>query len=187
MGATAGSGSCCPPSGSDWRKQLFVVHPDTVVRWQRERFRRYWADRSKKLGRPGRPSIRREVRELIRTMAHINPLWRAPRIHGELRKLGIEVSERTVSRVLQTVKRPPSQAWKTFLQNHMGEIVAIVLQKGSHYVRTLYGESKARHLFRSLRSQSIWVSSCCAGACAAGTSAGRQSPEQSIPALPRLG
>ena len=58
-------------------------------------------------------------------MACANPLWRAPRIHGELRKLGIEVSERTVSRVLQTVKRPPSQTWKTFLQNHIGEIVAI--------------------------------------------------------------
>jgi transposase len=93
----------------DWRKPLFVVHPDTVIRWQRERFRRYWAQRSKKSGRPGRPPISSQVRELIRTMACANPLWRAPRIHGELRKLGIEVSERTVSRVLRTVKRPPSQ------------------------------------------------------------------------------
>ena len=58
-------------------------------------------------------------------MAYTNSLWRAPRIHGELRKLGIEVSERTVSRILRTVKRPPSQTWKTFLQNHIGEIVAI--------------------------------------------------------------
>jgi transposase InsO family protein len=57
-------------------------------------------------------------------MARANPLWRAPRIHGELLKLGMEVSERTVSRILQTVKRPPSQTWKTFLKNHMGEIVA---------------------------------------------------------------
>jgi len=109
----------------DWRRQLFVVHPDTVVRWQRERFRRYWTQLSKRPGPAGRPPISGEVRELIRTMARANPLWRAPRIHGELRKLGIEVSERTVSRVLQTVKRPPSQTWKTFLQNHMGEIVAI--------------------------------------------------------------
>jgi putative transposase len=109
----------------DWRRPLFVVHPDTVVRWQRERFRRYWAHRSKKSGRRGRPPISRQVRELIRTMACANPLWRAPRIHGELQKLGIEVSERTVSRVLRTVKRPPSQTWKTFLQNHIGEIVAI--------------------------------------------------------------
>jgi len=58
-------------------------------------------------------------------LAQANPLWRAPRIHGEVKKLGIEVSERTVSRILQTVKRPPSQTWKTFLQNHFGEIVAI--------------------------------------------------------------
>jgi putative transposase len=102
-----------------------VAHPDTVVRWQRERFRRYWARRSKKSGKPGRPPISSEIRELIRAMAYASPLWRAPRIHGELRKLGIEVSERTVSRVLRTVKRPPSQTWKTFLQNHIGEIVAI--------------------------------------------------------------
>src|ERR1700730_14606785 len=109
----------------DWRRPLFVVHPDTVVRWQRERFRRYWAHRSKKSGRRGRPLISRQVRELIRTMACANPLWRAPRIHGELQKLGIEVSERTVSRVLRNLKRPPSQTWKTFLQNHIGEIVSI--------------------------------------------------------------
>lgn len=57
-------------------------------------------------------------------MAHANPLWRAPRIHGELLKLGIGVSERTVSRILQTLKRPPSQTWKTFLENHIGEMVA---------------------------------------------------------------
>ena len=62
---------------------------------------------------------------MIRTIACANPLWRAPRIHGELGKLGIEVSERTVSRVLRTVKRPPSQTWKAFLRNHIGEIVAI--------------------------------------------------------------
>ena len=109
----------------DWRRLLFVVHPDTVVRWQRERFRRYWAQRSKKLGRLGRPPISPQVRELIRTIACANPLWRAPRIHGELRKLGIEASERTVSRILRTVKRPPSQSWKTFLRNHVGGIVAI--------------------------------------------------------------
>lgn len=108
----------------DWRAALFVVHPDTVVRWHRERFRRYWAQLSKGRGKPGRPPIRGQVRELIQTMAVRNPLWRAPRIHGELRKLGIEVSERTVSRILATIKRPPSQSWKTFLKNHIGEIVA---------------------------------------------------------------
>lgn len=66
-----------------------------------------------------------EIRQLIRTIALANALWRAPRIHDELQKLGIEISERTVSRVLRTVKRPPSQTWRTFLQNHIGEIVAV--------------------------------------------------------------
>jgi len=108
-----------------WRKALVVVHPDTVVRWQRERFRRHWANLSKRPGRLGRSPIAVETRTLIRTLSQANPLWRAPRIHGELQKLGITVSERTVSRVLRTVKRPPSQTWKTFLQNHIGEIVAV--------------------------------------------------------------
>jgi len=109
----------------DWRRALLVVHPDTVVRWQRQRFRGYWAELSNQCGKSGRPPIGKEIRELIQTMARANPLWRAPRIHRELLKLGIEVSERTVSRVLRTVKRPPSQTWTTFLQNHIGEIVAI--------------------------------------------------------------
>ena len=95
------------------------------MRWQRQRFRGYWAELSNQCGKSGRPPIGKEIRELIQTMARANPLWRAPRIHGELLKLGIEVSERTVSRVLRTVKRPPSQTWTTFLQNHIGEIVAI--------------------------------------------------------------
>jgi len=110
---------------NDWRQALLVVHPDTVVRWQRQRFRSCWAELSKKRGKLGRQSIGKEIRELIQTMARANPLRRAPRIHSELLKLEIEVSERTVSRILQTVDRPPSQTWKTFLQNQVGEIVAI--------------------------------------------------------------
>lgn len=108
-----------------WRQALCTVHPDTVVRWQRERFRRDWAQVSKRSGRTGRPALSLQVRTLIRTLAQANPLWRAPRIPGELKKLGIEVSERTVSRVLRTVKPPPSQTWKAFLQNHIGEIAAV--------------------------------------------------------------
>src|SRR6516225_2957832 len=109
----------------DWRRALMVVHPDTVVRWQRERFRRYWTQLSKTSRRAGRPSIGRQIRELIQAMALANVTWRAPRIHGELQKLGIAISERTVSRFLRTIKRPPSQTWRTFLRNHLGEIVAI--------------------------------------------------------------
>jgi putative transposase len=109
----------------DWRQVLLMVHPDTVVRWQRERFRQYWTHLSKTPGRAGRPSISWEIRELIQTMALANSTWRAPRIHGELQKLGIVISERTVSRVLRTIQRPPSQTWRTFLRNHIGEVVAI--------------------------------------------------------------
>jgi len=96
-----------------------------VVRWQRQRFRSYWAELSKKRGKPDRPATGKVIRELFQTMARANRLWRAPRIHGELLKLGIEVSERTESRILQTVDRPPSQTRKTFLQNHVREIVAV--------------------------------------------------------------
>jgi len=74
--------------------------------------------------KPGRPRISKQSCELIQTMAHANPLWRAPRIHGELLQLGIGISARTVSRILRTLKLPPSQTWKTFLENHMGEMVA---------------------------------------------------------------
>lgn len=109
----------------NWRKALVLVHPDTVVRWQRERFRRYWARLSKRPAELGRPPVGPTIRTLIRTLAQANPLWRAPRIHGELQKLGIAVSERTVSRVLRTVPRPRPQTWKTFLQNHVGEMVSV--------------------------------------------------------------
>jgi len=108
----------------DWRRAVVVVHPDTVIRWHREPFRKYWTQLS--AGRNhGRPETGIEIRNLIRRLAIENPLWRAPRIHGELLKLGITVSERTVSRILRTVDRPPSQTWKTFLNNHIGEIVSI--------------------------------------------------------------
>src|SRR5215471_14094030 len=90
----------------EWRKPLLVVHPDTVVRWRRERFRKYWAELSKSAGRKaGRPPISRQIRELIQTMVQANRLWRAPRIHGELLKLGIVISERTVSRILRRIPR----------------------------------------------------------------------------------
>ena len=83
---------------SDWRHPLFYVQADTVVRWQRERFRRFWAGLSKlPCRRRGRPATAAEIRRLIEQMAAANPLWRAPRIHGELKMLGIEISERTVS------------------------------------------------------------------------------------------
>ena len=109
-----------------WRSPLVYVQPDTVVRWQRERFRRFWARLSKVNQRlRGRPGTSVEIRRLIERMAAANPLWRAPRIRGELKMLGVEISERTVSRILRKLPRPPSQTWKTFLHNHIGQMVSI--------------------------------------------------------------
>src|SRR5688572_861995 len=97
-----------------------VVQPETVLRWHREWLRRRWADRSKRI-RPGRPRTQATIRTLVDQMAAANPVWGAPRLHGELSKLGIEVSERTVSRLLRQRRRPPSQTWHTFLANNIVE------------------------------------------------------------------
>ena len=97
----------------DWRHALLYVQPDTVVRWQRERFRKFWATLSKRQPRRGRPGTAAELRRLVEQMAVANPLWRAPRIHGELKMLGIAISERTVSRILRRLRRPPNQTWRT--------------------------------------------------------------------------
>src|SRR5450432_3685973 len=111
---------------SGWRTALVYVQPDTVVRWQRERYRRFWARLSKvKHRRRGRPAMAVEIRRLIERLVAANPLWRAPRIHGELKMLGIEISARTVSRILRTLRRPPTQTWKTLLHNHVGQLVSI--------------------------------------------------------------
>src|SRR5215469_13971822 len=116
---------CLSRVWTGWRGALVFIQPDTVVRWQRDRFRRFWARLSRVNGRRGgRPALAPQVRRLILQIARANPLWRAPRIHGELKMLGIVVSERTVSRVLRTAPRPPSQTWKTFLKNHLDEIVS---------------------------------------------------------------
>lgn len=103
---------------------MVILRPETVVSWQRQRFKRYWWRLSQAKG-PGRPPVSTEIRKLVRTMATANPLWGAPRIHGELRKLGFEISERTVSRLMPKRNREPSQTWKTFLSNHVGQLVSI--------------------------------------------------------------
>jgi transposase InsO family protein len=107
-----------------WRHSLVIVTPDTVLRWQRRRFREYWTKLS---GRStgGRPSVNAEIKSLVRRMAATNPLWGAPRIHGELLKLGIHVAERTVSRLLPKRRSPPCQTWRTFLTNHVRDLVSI--------------------------------------------------------------
>ncbi len=108
----------------EWRSALVVVQPDTVVRWHRQWLRRQWTWRSTRTC-PGRPSTDATVRTLVGKMAAANPLWGAPRIHGELCKLGIAVSERTVSRLLRRPRRPSSQTWRTFLTNHVATLVSM--------------------------------------------------------------
>jgi putative transposase len=106
-----------------WRHSLLVVRPETVIGWHRRGFGRYWAWKSRR--RSGRPAVDAEVRNLIRRMSRANPLWGAPRIHGELLKLGITVSQATVSKYMARPRRPPSQAWRTFLKNHASELIAL--------------------------------------------------------------
>src|SRR5262249_52557728 len=107
-----------------WKQPLIIVTPDTVLRWQRRRFREYWTKLSARPSR-GRPPVHAEIKALVRPMAAANPLWGAPRIHGELLKLGIKVAERTVSRLLPKRRTPPSQAWRTFLTNHVRDLVSL--------------------------------------------------------------
>jgi hypothetical protein len=99
-----------------------LVKPATVVQWHRKGFRLYWRRRSRHLGRP---SMSREIRGLIRQMSLANPLWGAPRIHGELLKLGIEVSQATVGRYLPWRPKVPSPTWRSFLHNHMHDTAAV--------------------------------------------------------------
>jgi putative transposase len=106
-----------------WRSSLQVVRPATVVRWHRQGFRRYWAWKSRRLS--GRPAMGTEIRDLIRRMSRANPLWGAPRIHGELLKLGLTVSQATVSKYMVRPRRPPSQAWRAFLKNHAKDLIAL--------------------------------------------------------------
>ena len=106
-----------------WRRALVIVQPETVVRWHRDGFRRYW--RRKPRRRWGRPRIDAEIRSLIRRRATANPLWGAPRVHGELLKLGIEISQTSVGKYMPRHRRPPSQSWRAFLDNHVKDLVAI--------------------------------------------------------------
>jgi hypothetical protein len=108
----------------NWRTALMVVQPDTVVRWHRDWLRRRWTRRSQPRHH-GRPPIDQQIRTLVGEMATANPLWGAPRIHGELRTLGVHVSERTASRLLKSHPRRSPQTWKTFLTNHLASAASM--------------------------------------------------------------
>ena len=100
---------------------MVLVKPATVIQWHRQGFRLFWRWRSGS----GRPSVERETRDLIRQMSGVNPLWGAPRIYGELLKLGIEVSQATVAKYMLRRRGTPSQNWRSFLRNHAEGIAAI--------------------------------------------------------------
>ena len=107
-----------------WRSSLVIVKPDTVVEWSRKGFRLFWTWKSRR-PRTGRPAVPKDVRALIREMSLANPLWGAPRIHGELLKLGIPISQSTVAKYMVRHHKPPSQTWRTFLANHVHDLVSI--------------------------------------------------------------
>lgn len=102
-----------------------IFKPQTLVRWHRGGFRLFWRWKSRR--QAGRPPVPTGVRALVRQMSHENPLWGAPRIHGELLKLGVEVAPSSVAKYMERRRGPPSQSWKTFLHNHAPHIAAIDL------------------------------------------------------------
>ena len=104
---------------------ITIVRPETLVRWHRAGFRRYWRWKSHSLG--GRPQIDADLRALIRRMSVDNPLWGAPRIHGELLKLGFEVAQSSVAKYMVKRRGPPSPGWRAFLRSHAPDIAAMDL------------------------------------------------------------
>lgn len=108
----------------DWREVLIIVKPDTVIKWHRHGFQLYW--RWKSRAHPvGRPQIDQEIRDLIRRISQENPLWGVPRIQAELHLLGYDVAESTIAKYRVKSTKPPSQTWRSFLDNHIGQIASI--------------------------------------------------------------
>jgi hypothetical protein len=106
-------------------KAITIIRPQTLVRWHRAGFRRYWRWKSRSLG--GRPQIDEDLRALIRRISVDNPLWGAPRIHGEVLKLGFEIAQSSVAKYMVKRHGPPGQRWRTFLSNHAPDIAAMDL------------------------------------------------------------
>jgi transposase InsO family protein len=131
---------------------LKILKPATVIAWHRAGFRAYWRWKSRPRG--GRPTASNEVRKLIREISTANPLWGAPRIHGELLKLGINVGQTTVAKYMARKRRPPSQDWKTFLRNHANGIAAMdMFVVPTVSFRLLYGLLILQHARREL----VWL------------------------------
>ena len=131
---------------------LKILKPRTVIRWHRAGFRAYWRWKSRPRG--GRPKTAADIRQLIREMSVANPLWGAPRIHGELLKLGINVGQTTVAKYMARRRQPPSQGWKTFLRNHADGIASMDLfVVPTISFRLLYGFLILQHSRRKL----LWL------------------------------
>src|SRR4030088_3566816 len=131
---------------------LKIVRPETVIRWHRAGFRAYWRWKSRPRG--GRPKTPLEIRQLIREISLANSLWGAPRIHGELLKLGIDVGQTTVAKYMARGRRPPSQVWKTFLHNQADGIASMDLfVVPTISFRLLYGLLLLHHD----RRQILWL------------------------------
>jgi hypothetical protein len=131
---------------------LKILKPATVIAWHRAGFRAYWRWKSRPRG--GRPTASSEVRKLIREISTANPLWGAPRIHGELLKLGINVGQTTMAKYMARKRRPPSQDWKTFLRNHANGIAAMdMFVVPTVSFRLLYGLLILQHTRREL----VWL------------------------------
>ena len=107
-----------------WRSAVHIVKPETVIAWHRRGFRLFWTWKWTSRHRIGRPTVPHDIRALIRELSTSNPLWGAPRIHGELQKLGISVSQSTVVKYMRRHPRPPSQTWRTFLTNQASQTTA---------------------------------------------------------------
>lgn len=108
----------------DWRSAVVIVKPETVIGWHRKGVRLFWTWKVRH-GQPGRPPVPLETRRLIRRMSRDNRLWGAPRIHGELFKLGTDIGETSVGKYKVRGRKPPSQTWRTFLENHIKAIVSV--------------------------------------------------------------
>jgi hypothetical protein len=131
---------------------LKIIRPETLLRWHRAGFRAYWRWKSRPLG--GRPATPADIRRLIREMSVANPLWGAPRIHGELLKLGIDVGQTTVAKYMTRRRRLPSQGWKTFLRNHADGVASMDLfLVPTISFRLLYGFLILQHSRREL----LWL------------------------------
>jgi hypothetical protein len=131
---------------------LKILRPETIIRWHRAGFCAYWRWKSRPDG--GRPRAAADIRQLIYEMSVANPLWGAPRIHGELLKLGIDVGQTTVAKYMAKRRRPPSQGWKTFLCNHADAIASIdMFVVPTISFRLLYGLLILRHSRRHL----LWL------------------------------